>query len=248
MKEIIWNLLVSITALIPPSLRKLQCRLLFAAVAKSFDVATGLREFFSLQDDLMRELEQTAIRYGGGIHPKHCVTDYHRFFVERIRVGDKVLDIGCGSGSVAFNIAETGAIVTGIDINESLIHEARRRYERANLSFIAGDVTKALPSGCFDVVVLSNILEHIDNRQQFLMTINEKARPKRFLIRVPMINRNWVVPLRKELGMSYLSDPAHFLEYTRNGLEAELNSAGLVVESIETVWGEFWAQARSFQE
>lgn len=243
-KEKIWNLLVAITASMPPSLRKIQCRLSFAAAAKSSDAA-GLRELFSMQDDLMRELEQTAIRYEGGIHPKHRVTGYHRFFVERIRAGEKVLDIGCGNDSVAFSMAEAGAIVTGIDINEPLIQSARRRYERANLIFIAGDVTTALPSGCFDVVVLSNVLEHIDDRQQFLMTICEKTRPKRFLIRVPMINRNWVVPLRKELGMSYLSDPTHFLEYTRDGLEAELKDAGLIVESVETVWGEFWIQARS---
>jgi 2-polyprenyl-3-methyl-5-hydroxy-6-metoxy-1,4-benzoquinol methylase len=243
----IWNLLIAVIASLPPSLRKLQCRLSFAAAAKSGDAA-GLRELFSLQDDLMRELEQTAIRYEGGIHPKHRVTGYHRFFVERIRAGEKVLDIGCGNGSVAFSMAETGAVVTGIDINESLIQSARHRYERANLSFITGDATKGLPSGCFDVVVLSNVLEHIDDRQQFLMNVCEKARPKRLLIRVPMINRNWVVPLRKELGMSYLSDPTHSLEYTRDGLEAELRDAGLIVESVETVWGEFWIQARTCQE
>jgi 2-polyprenyl-3-methyl-5-hydroxy-6-metoxy-1,4-benzoquinol methylase len=241
------NLLVAITASVPPSLLKLQCRLLFAAVAKNCNAA-GLRELFSLQDDLMRELEKMAIRYEGGIHPKHRVTDYHRFFVEKIRAGEKVLDIGCGDGSVAFSIAGTGAIVTGIDIEESFIQSARCRYKRANLSFIIGDVTKTLPSGCFDVVVLSNILEHIGNRQKFLMTLCEKARPKRFLIRVPMINRDWVIPLRKELGMSYLSDPAHFLEYTRDGIEAELKDAGLIVESVETVWGEFWIQAHSYQE
>lgn len=243
MKEKIWNLLVAIMASMPPSLRKLQCRLLFAAAAKSSD-ADGLRELFSLQDDLMRELEQTAIWYEGGIHPKHRFTGYHRFFVERIGAGEKVLDIGCGNGSVAFSIAEAGAIVTGIDIDESFIQSARHSYERANLIFIAADATKWFPSGCFDVVVLSNVLEHINDRQHFLMTIRDKVRPKRFLIRVPMINRDWVVQLRKELGISYLSDPTHFLEYTRDGLEAELKNAGLVVESVETVWGEFWIQAR----
>jgi hypothetical protein len=63
-----------------------------------------------------------------------------------------------------------------------------------------------------------------------------------------MINRNWTVPLRKELGISYLSDPAHFLEYTRHGIEAELRAAGLVIEIVESVWGEFWIQALSCQE
>ena len=246
-KEKIWDLLVAITASMPRFLRKMQCRLLFAAAARSCG-ADDLRELFSLQDDLMRELEQAAIRYEGGVHPKHRVTDYHSFFVERIRAGEKVLDIGCGNGSVAFSMAEAGAIVTGIDINEPLLRLAQHRYKRANLSFIPGDATKGLPSGCFDVVVLSNVLEHIDSRQQFLTTIRDKARPKRFLIRVPMVNRNWVVPFRKELGMSYLSDPTHFLEYTRDGLEAELKDAGLAVESIEAIWGEFWIQARSDQE
>lgn len=246
-KAKIWDLLVAIMASMPPSLRKLQCRLLFAAAAKSSD-ADGLRELFSLRDDLMRELEQTAIRYERGTHPKHRVTGYHSFFVERIRAGEKVLDIGCGNGSLAFSMAETGAIVSGIDINESLIQSARRRYERANLIFIAGDVTKTLPSDCFDVVVLSNVLEHIDDRKQFLMTVCEKTRPKRFLIRVPMINRDWGVPLRRELGMSYLSDPTHFLEYTRDSIEVELKAAGLSIETVETVWGEFWIQARSCKE
>jgi len=248
LKEKIWNLLVAIAASMPSSLRKLQCRLVFAAAAKGSDASAALRELFSMQDDLMHKLEQTATRYEGGIHPKHRVMGYHSFFVERIKAGEKVLDVGCGNGSVAFSMAETGAIVTGIDINESLIQSARHRYERDNLSFIVGDVTKVLPSGCFDVVVLSNVLEHIDDRQQFLMTVCEKARPKRFLIRVPMINRNWVIPLRKELGMSYLSDPTHFLEYTRDDLEVELRDAGLIVESVETVWGEFWIQARTCQE
>ena len=71
-----------------------------------------------------------------------------------------------------------------------------------------------------------------------------KSRPKRFLIRVPMINRDWIVPLRKEIGISYLSDPTHFVEYTKDGIEEELMDCDLVVESIETVWGEFWIQAR----
>lgn len=247
-KERIWNLLVAAMASMPAFLRKLQCRLLFAAAAKSGDASAALRVLFSMQDDLMHELEQTAIRYEGGIHPKHRVMGYHRFFVERIRAGEKVLDVGCGNGSVAFSMAETGAIVTGIDINESLVQSAQRSYKRDNLSFITGDVTKALPSGFFDVVVLSNVLEHIEDRQQFLKYVCEKARPKRLLIRVPMINRNWTVPLRKELGISYLSDPAHFLEYTRHGIEAELRAAGLVIEIVESVWGEFWIQALSCQE
>src|SRR3990172_8743638 len=69
-----------------------------------------------LDNDLYHLESQAAVRYGGGVHPKHKLTRYHDFFVQRIRWGDRVLDVGCRTGEVALEIAErTGVKVTGID-------------------------------------------------------------------------------------------------------------------------------------
>lgn len=53
----------------------------------------------------------------------------------------KILDFGCGSGSVAEALAEQGHFVTGIDLSEGMIALAEERNsESGSLSFLAGDL------------------------------------------------------------------------------------------------------------
>ena len=59
---------------------------------------------------------------------------------------------------------------------------------------------------------------------------------------MPMINRHWLVPLHKELGMPY-GDPTHYTEYTQQSFEEELHAAGLVITHLQINWGEIWAEA-----
>jgi len=57
-----------------------------------------VRELLVTYDDVYREVDLAAIAYEGGVHPKHRLTRYHDFFVERVRTGELVLDIGSGKG------------------------------------------------------------------------------------------------------------------------------------------------------
>jgi len=70
-------------------------------------------------DGRLYTLEGTkAVEYGSGIHTKHRHMRYHDFFVERISTGERVLDMGCGIGALAHDVAEkAGANVVGIDLN-----------------------------------------------------------------------------------------------------------------------------------
>lgn len=225
----------------PESFRRLLCRLSFAASAKSRPIS-GIRELISLHEDLMWYIDQAAISYEKGIHPKHRLMDYHRFFVERLKKGNRVLDIGCGYGAVAFSMAKAGAVVIGMDKDDENIRMAREGFEHENLCFIHGDVLKDLPDGNFDVIVMSNVLEHIEDRIGLLKMIQDKFQPKLWLIRVPMINRDWLVPLKKELNMPYYSDSTHFTEYTLESFKSEMAEAGLTIRHAEVKWGEIWAE------
>jgi len=51
------------------------------------------------------------------------------------------------------------------------------------------------------------------------------------------------VPLRNELGLSYVSDPDHELEYTPELLRAELSEAGWKMSEPTLAWGEIWVEA-----
>ena len=241
MKEIIWRILVGAFCLLPMVFRRLLCRLSFAVSAKRVP-NSGVQELLSLHDDLMWYIDQAAICYEKGIHPKHRLMNYHQFFVTRLKKSDRVLDVGCGYGAVAFSMAKTGALVTCIDMDETNLRHARKRYKHENLKFLLGDIRKDLPDGKFDVIVLSNVLEHIENRVGLLKTLEEKFQPKLWLIRVPVINRDWLVPLKKELGIPYYSDPTHCTEYTPESFKDEMVEAGLTVRHAEIKWGEIWAE------
>ena len=205
----------------------------------------ALLELFELDRVVSGQIDLAAIEYDHGVHVKHRLMAYHDFFVDRIGPTDRVLDVGCGYGAVAHSIAtRSGARVTGIDMDAANVAKARRQFEAATLAFLHGTAPGDLGREHFDVVVLSNVLEHIESRREFLRQIIEKTTPSRLLIRVPMFDREWRVPLRKELGLYHFSDPTHFIEYTRDSFEREMADANLVIAHLQVNWGEIWAEVR----
>lgn len=207
--------------------------------------ADGLRFLLELDNRLYEHEGRLSIAYDGGIHTKHRHTRYHEFFVARIDEHETVLDVGCGVGALAYSIAtQSGAHVYGIDINAASIVSAQANYSHPHITYAVGDVLQSLPETQFDVVVLSNILEHLPERPAFLRRVVEVARPKRLLIRVPLFERDWRVPLKKELGIEWRLDPTHELEYTPEGFKEEMQFAGLTITHWEIRWGEIWAEVR----
>jgi SAM-dependent methyltransferase len=214
-------------------------------VASTKDPAAALRRLFVLYDELFRRIDVLAIAYDDGVHAKHRLTRYHDFFVERVHPGERVLDIGCGKGEMAYDLAaRAGAEVTGIDINPFYLDFAEARFRHARVTFVKGDALEDLPGERFDVVVLSNVLEHIEHREDLLRAIIERTRPNRILLRVPMENRDWLVPLKRELGLAHFSDPTHFVEYDEQSFTDELRRGGLTITHLQVSWGEIWAEAR----
>lgn len=50
------------------------------------------------------------------------------------QAGERILDVGCGTGDLAHDISESGAIVTGIDAAESMIMTAKEKYPHIDFS------------------------------------------------------------------------------------------------------------------
>jgi 2-polyprenyl-3-methyl-5-hydroxy-6-metoxy-1,4-benzoquinol methylase len=232
--------------LVPEGLRRVLVAGLLAVESRIGPPDEGLRRLFRAQDDLERLINERAMALGKGEHPKHRLTRYHDFFVARIPAGARVLDVGCGYGAVARSIARRiqGARVTGIDSSAERIAEARAAANPPNLDFVLGDALQAIPQGPWDTVVLSNILEHLDGRVEFLRHLKEAAAPRLILIRVPLFERNWQVPMRRELGIGYFSDPTHVIEHTLEEFEREMRDAGLEIADKSVLWGEIWAECR----
>jgi 2-polyprenyl-3-methyl-5-hydroxy-6-metoxy-1,4-benzoquinol methylase len=218
---------------------------LWASAAARRTPADGLRRLFRLDDHLRQRIDGLAIELDRGVHAKHRLMAYHEFFVERVRPGESVLDIGCGKGELAYDLAvRAQAQVTGVDFSPTVLAFARERFGAPGLDFVEADALTWRPPRPFDVVVLSNVLEHVADRVGLLGRLCELAAPQRVLIRVPSIERDWIVPLRRELGLSYFSDPTHETEYTVEQLQEEVAGAGLELQELVQRWGELWAVAR----
>jgi 2-polyprenyl-3-methyl-5-hydroxy-6-metoxy-1,4-benzoquinol methylase len=131
---------------------------------------------------LSKKLEQD------GLHPKHRIMNYHKFFVDKVGENDTVLDIGCGNGALTYDVARKAEKVVGIDLNERNITTAKKTYSMENIEYICGDALTYFPKEKIDLIILSNVLEQIDKRIESLDSLKKLA-PK-ILIRVPMLNRS----------------------------------------------------------
>lgn len=233
--------------LVPQILRSGFIKGLLVLESRGSDPRVGLRRLFSIQDHWETIVSERATVLGRGEHPKHRLIKYHDFFIERITDGNRVLDIGCGYGAVARSIARArpNSRVLGVDNDIGRLVQARSSDNPTNLSFVESDATKSVPPGPWDVVVLSNVLEHIDDRVGFLEALIATTKATRFLIRVPLFERDWKMPMRREIGANYYSDPDHKIEPTEAEFRAEVEAAGLVVSELLTVWGEIWSTLRA---
>lgn len=192
-----------------------------------------------VDDFITRVINHLAIIINDGIHPKHELMKYYNFFVKNISTTDNVLDIGCGTGFVANAVSKKAANITGVDVDKNNVSIARKKFKKENLKFIIADATNYTFNQVYDVIILSNVLEHIQDRTTFLQGI-KKIAPK-MLIRVPMINRDWLVLYKKQLKMTYFSDKTHFIEYDEDSFANEISEAGLKIKKISIQFGEIWA-------
>ena len=220
------------------------CYSLIEQKCKTISPFDSLHFLFDIENKLYQLEGRESIRYGDGIHTKHKHIKYHDFFIRNISEGSRILDVGCGYGALAYDIAlkVSGSIIYGIDINQENIDIAKKRFSRENINFVLGDALSDLPDKKFDVIMLSNVLEYIEHRVDFFKKLKNKYKPKKFLIRVPIFERDWRVPLKEELCIDYRLDPTHFIEYKQEEFWKEIKDAGLNIKHYQIKLGEIWAE------
>ncbi|GLW65464.1 hypothetical protein Arub01_37080 [Actinomadura rubrobrunea] len=116
-------------------------------------------------------------------HRWRTVENSAAYLVDHLRSGARVLDVGCGPGTITVGLAERAAPghVTGLDASEQVVKDARRyAAERGigNVTFVTGDVyALAFPDGVFDVVHAHQVLQHLDDPVRALREMRRVCRP-----------------------------------------------------------------------
>lgn len=91
----------------------------------------------------------------------------------RVREGDSVLDAGCGNLRDAYiALARKDISYIGIDFSSSMLREGQKKYPPERVFLVQGDIT-SLPfkSNSFDLVLCSEVLEHIPNWKPVLLEL-----------------------------------------------------------------------------
>lgn len=92
-------------------------------------------------------------------------------FVRQFARDRVILDAGTGDGYGAYYLSNVAREIIGIDIKEEPIEKARQNYAENNLKFLIKNVLYTdFPDGHFDIVISSQVIEHIemDKLNQYL--------------------------------------------------------------------------------
>lgn len=131
--------------------------------------------------------------------------EHERLFAERTRrgiAGKRVLEIGCGDGAHAEELASLGAAyVYGIDVSETFVARARERQVPGRLEFARRDAMEPLP-GRFDLIFGRAILHHLDWEEVLARLHRQNLAPGGFMIFMEPLGGHPLIRLFHLLGRS----------------------------------------------
>src|SRR3989344_2450713 len=94
-------------------------------------------------------------------------------FLRKINILDKkykILEIGCGAGSMTSYLTSLGYNVIGIDMSNDLLDYAKKNHKTCNFMKMSGDKLK-FKDNSFDVVLSFDVLEHILNLEKHVKEV-----------------------------------------------------------------------------
>ena len=135
---------------------------------------------------------------------------------------DAILDVGCGTGSILRSLQADGyRDLHGMEISDYAIDRLRRE----GITMWQGRLPNlTLPDARFDIVIASQVLEHIIRRGRFVSEISRVLKPNgRAFIFVP------------DDCLGPIDEPEHVIRYNRNSLSRFLNRhfQDVVVETMQ---------------
>jgi SAM-dependent methyltransferase len=90
--------------------------------------------------------------------------------------GKRVLEIGCGTGVTALAIAKAGGKILAIDYSKEVIKIATREKKHKNLEFKSAEPKNI--KEMFDIIVMQDVIEHLDEPLKQLRDIKKKLNAK----------------------------------------------------------------------
>lgn len=162
---------------------------------------------------------ETAVRFVAARHV--------RFLARKIRRGGRVLDVGCGRGTLLAALADRGLEAHGLEINPDAAEGADPRAKIR----IAGSLAEAgYSANSFDMVIYWHVFEHLRDPRAALEEVWRVLRPGGFVvIAVPNFS-SWQA---RSTGAAWfhLDPPRHIYHFPVASLKTLLTNCGFTCRS-----------------
>ncbi|MDY4173518.1 MAG: class I SAM-dependent methyltransferase [Evtepia sp.] len=165
---------------------------------------------------------------------QNFVAEYGKDLLEFVPAGtNKILDLGCGTGTLTRQLAERCHDVLGMDASDAMIQTAQKSYPQ--LKFAVADALELSDAQEWDIIFSNAVFHWISDHNLLLQKIHRALKPKGKLIcefgahgNISIIENGFHCALQ-EIGMEYRSK---FNFPTVEDFEDLLHQNGFVIEQI----------------
>lgn len=166
--------------------------------------------------------------------------DFSTFYLKLFPNG-KLLEIGCGNGTMLQNMQQAGWTVTGVDFDPKSVNIARQ----SGLPVHLGDIAEQnFAPDSFDAIVMSHVIEHLPDPIATLQECKRILRPGGKLIAITPNVKGYTHRYMKQSSL-HLDPPRHLHLFTSASLESVANQAGFQrtrsFSTIRDFGGLWWA-------
>lgn len=130
-----------------------------------------------LNDDEVLSLPISRVHQKEWKMRKHAWNKLSNFLIKTQRKGSAILDLGCGNGWMSNGISELGFEVSGMDVNQVEVSQAKRLFP--NVSFHAENVFE-WNERKFDVIIIAGAFQYFDDVEKLFeklkALLNENGR------------------------------------------------------------------------
>jgi demethylmenaquinone methyltransferase/2-methoxy-6-polyprenyl-1,4-benzoquinol methylase len=166
--------------------------------------------------------------YDGRIYDKFIAPNQDKMFVQiknLIPENSNILDVGCGTGRLAFHLSEHCKKIVGVDVSSENISVANANLiskKINNIKFVQGDITKLknIENDKFDYAVITYVIHEMDKNERIKVLLHVKSIANQIIIGdyiTPTPNTFWG---KVNFVVEFLAGKDHFnnfKNYVKNG-------------------------------
>lgn len=144
----------------------------------------------------------------------------------------KVLEIGCGNGSMVGYLKSLGIDILGIDMNEKYLKNAGSRFGKESFKLMRGE-DLLFEDNSFDIVLSFDLLEHIPDTKKHLEEVKRVLKNNgKYLLQTPNRYTSLTFSILRDRSLTKWKEYHPSLQ-TRKSLKRNFDNAGFNIEFVD---------------